>query len=57
VRNVIYFGGNAIGTSLVILAAYLVGGALVVIALRRRARAAGAAVAEAEAASAAVPVI
>jgi hypothetical protein len=36
VRNTIYFGGNEIATSLLVLAGYLVAGALVVIAVRRR---------------------
>jgi hypothetical protein len=36
VRNTIYFGGNEIATSLVVLAGYLVAGALVVIVVRRR---------------------
>ena len=35
VRNTIYFDGNRIATSLIVLAGYLVAGALVVIAVRR----------------------
>ena len=40
VRNTVYFGGNEIGLALVILVAYLVVGALVVVAIRRRVSAA-----------------
>ena len=36
VRNTIYFDGNEIGLALLVLAAYLVVGALVVVAIRRR---------------------
>ena len=36
VRNTIYFDGNEIGIALLVLAAYLVVGALVVVAIRRR---------------------
>ena len=36
VRNTIYFGGNEVGIALLVLAAYLVVGALVVVAIRRR---------------------
>ena len=36
VRNTIYFDGNGIATSLIVLAAYLVVGALAVILLRQR---------------------
>jgi hypothetical protein len=52
VRNTVYFEGNAIGVSLLILAAYLLVGALVVIAIRRRATPASTAQGEAEAATA-----
>ena len=51
VRNTVYFGGNEIGISLLVLAAYLVAGALVVMA-RRRKDAAGSSEADAEAAAA-----
>jgi hypothetical protein len=36
VRNTIYFSGNAIGKSLIVLACYLVAGAATVIAIRHR---------------------
>ena len=36
VRNTIYFGGNEIALALVVLAVYLVVGAVVVVAIRRR---------------------
>jgi hypothetical protein len=36
VRNTIYFDGNGIGKSLIVLAAYLVVGAVVVFGIRRR---------------------
>jgi hypothetical protein len=36
VRNTIYFDGNGIGKSLIVLAAYLVAGAVVVFGVRRR---------------------
>ena len=36
VRNTVYFGGNEIGISLLVLAGYLVAGALVVMARRRK---------------------
>ena len=36
VRNTIYFGGNHIGPALLILAAYLVCGAIAVLLLHRR---------------------
>ena len=36
VRNTIYFDGNGIGKSLIVLAAYLVAGAVVVFGIRRR---------------------
>lgn len=52
VRNTVYFGGNAIGVSLLVLAGYLIAGALVVIAIRRRATPDSAAQGEAEAATA-----
>ena len=51
VRNTVYFGANEIGISLLVLAAYLVAGALVVMA-RRRKDAAGSTEADAEAAAA-----
>ena len=51
VRNTVYFGGNEIGISLLVLAGYLVAGALVVRA-RRRKDAAGSSEADAEAAAA-----
>ena len=56
VRNTIYFGGNDIARSLIILAAYLVAGALAVIALRRR-RPPSSAMAEAEASAAAAAIV
>jgi hypothetical protein len=37
VRNTIYFDGNGIGKALIVLAAYLVAGAVVVFGIRRRA--------------------
>ncbi len=52
VRNTVYFGGNAIATSLLVLAGYLVAGAAAVLVLRGR-RAASEAEAEAEASAAA----
>ncbi len=55
VRNTIYFGGNGITKSLILLAIYLVVGAAVVIAVRRRSRP-GVAELEAEASAAAVVV-
>ena len=55
VRNTIYFDGNAITRSLVILGAYLVVGAVVVIAIRKR-RPSNVAEAEASAAAAAAVV-
>ncbi len=57
VRNTVYFGGNAIGRSLVVLAGYLVAGALVVTAVRRRSAAPTEAAAEAEASAAATAVV
>jgi hypothetical protein len=36
VRNTIYFDGNGIGKALIVLAAYLVAGAVVVFGIRRR---------------------
>ena len=58
VRNTIYFGGNAITRSLLILVAYLVVGAAAVIVVRRRGRApATTAEAEAEASAAATVVV
>jgi ABC-type polysaccharide/polyol phosphate export permease len=56
VRNTIYFGGNDIARSLVILAAYLVAGALVVTVIRRRQSVSDEA-AEAEASAAAAVVV
>ncbi|HXY85926.1 MAG TPA: hypothetical protein VEH52_10660 [Gaiellaceae bacterium] len=56
VRNTIYFGGNDIARSLVILAAYLVAGALVVTVIRRR-QSVSDEVAEAEASAAAAVVV
>ena len=57
VRNTIYFDGNAITRSLVVLAAYLVVGAFVVIVIRqRRPSSAGTVEAEASAAAAAAVV-
>ena len=50
VRNTVYFDGNAIGLSLLVLAAYLVLGALVVVAVSRRPQASRTADAEAAAA-------
>ncbi len=57
VRNTIYFGGNEIGLALIVLAAYLVAGALVVIAIRKRVDATPAAEADAEAAAAVGSVV
>jgi hypothetical protein len=56
VRNTIYFGGNEIATSLVVLAGYLVAGALVVFAVRRR-RSHQGGLAEAEASAAVGSVV
>ena len=56
VRNTIYFGGNEIATSLLVLAGYLVAGALVVIAVRRR-KSPEAGLAEAEASAAVGSVV
>ena len=56
VRNTIYFGGNDIAKSLIILAAYLVAGALAVLAVRRR-KPPSDAMAEAEAAGAAAAIV
>ena len=50
VRNTIYFDGNGITKSLLVLAAYLVVGAVAVILIRRR-RSSGAAEGELEAAA------
>jgi hypothetical protein len=50
VRNTIYFGGNEIALALIVLAAYLVVGALIVVAIRSRTAAASEADAEAAAA-------
>jgi hypothetical protein len=52
VRNTIYFGGNDVAKSLIVLAGYLAAGALVVIAVRRR-RPPSDSAAEAEASAAA----
>lgn len=57
VRNTIYFSGNGIIRSLLIIAAYLVAGALVVTAIKRRTQAPDGAVAEAEASAAAAAVV
>ena len=57
VRNTVYFGGNEIGLALLILAAYLVVGALIVIAIRARTSAAPGSEAEAEAAAAVGTVV
>ena len=56
VRNTIYFGGNHIGTALLILAAYLVCGAIGVLLLHRQ-RAPSGMEAEAEASIAATAVV
>jgi hypothetical protein len=56
VRNTIYFDGNANTRSLLVLAAYLVVGAVAVLAIRARRPTSGAA-AEAEAAAAAAAVV
>ena len=56
VRNTVYFSGNEIGLALVVLAAYLVVGALIVIAIRRR-DVAAASEADAEAAAAVGAVV
>ena len=42
VRNTIYFGGNEIASSLLVLAGYLVAGALAVMMIRKRQSASGA---------------
>jgi hypothetical protein len=57
VRNTVYFGGNEIGLALVVLAAYLLVGALIVIAIRRRVNATPASEADAEAAAAVGTVV
>ena len=56
VRNTIYFDGNMIATSLIVLAAYLVVGALATILLRQRRRPSGAE-AEVEASAAVAAVV
>jgi hypothetical protein len=56
VRNTVYFGGNAIGLALLVLAGYLVAGALGVAAVRKRAAPSEAA-AEAEASAAAAAAV
>jgi hypothetical protein len=56
VRNTIYFGGNEITTPLIILAAYLVVGALAALALHQR-RTPSTTEAEAEASIAATAVV
>jgi hypothetical protein len=56
VRNTIYFGGNGIATSLVVLAAYLVVGAVAVILIRQRRPPSGTE-AEVEASAAAAAVV
>jgi hypothetical protein len=57
VRNTLYFDGNAITRSLLILSGYLVAGALVVIVIRRRRGAGTTADAEAEASVAAGTIV
>ena len=57
VRNTVYFGGNAIAGSLIVLAGYLVAGALTVAAVRRRGAAPSAAAAEAEASAASAAAV
>jgi hypothetical protein len=56
VRNTIYFSGNDIGRSLIILAAYLVAGALTTIATQKR-KPPSSAMAEAEASAASVAIV
>ena len=56
VRNTIYFDGNRIARSLLVLAAYLVVGAVAVLVIRRRRPPSGGA-AEAEASAAAAAVV
>ena len=56
VRNTIYFDGNGIATSLVVLAAYLVVGAVAAILLRQRRRPSGTE-AEVEASAAVAAVV
>lgn len=57
VRNTIYFGGNEIGLALLVLAAYLIAGGLIVVAIRARTGKADASEAEAEAAAAVGAVV
>ena len=57
VRNTLYFDGNAITKSLLILSGYLVAGALVVIVVRRRRSSGTATEAEAEASTAAAAIV
>ena len=57
VRNTLYFDGNAITRSLLILSGYLVAGALVVVTVRRRRAGGTTAEAEAEAATAAAAIV
>jgi hypothetical protein len=57
VRNTVYFDGNAIGRSVVVLVAYLVAGALVVTAVRKRSAASTQGAAEAEASAAAAAAV
>jgi uncharacterized protein DUF3533 len=57
VRNTVYFGGNEIGLALIVLAAYLVVGAVIVIAIRQRVGATPTSEAEAEAAAAVGTVV
>ena len=57
VRNTVYFGGNEIGLALIVLTAYLVVGALIVIAIRKRVDAPPASEADAEAAAAVGAVV
>ncbi len=57
VRNTVYFGGNAIALSVIVLAGYLAAGALIVTTVRRRASVATEAAAEAEASAAAAGAV
>jgi len=57
VRNTVYFSGNEMGLALLVLAAYLVVGALVVTTIRGRNRAAEAAAPEADAGAAVGTVV
>lgn len=57
IRNTIYFDGNAIGGPLLVLAAYLLAGAIVVLGIRRRSRPAVDAAADIEGGSSAAAVV